>query len=112
MGVLHLAIANQRMEMIDLIMMSCEHADINLLSPSAGTPLHVACKTGNLKIVQKLILSGADILIKHPATGLVARETTNNQRIIFLLEKYEKHQLIHEKKKNHVHMDIATNKSE
>ena len=49
--------------MVDLILMS-ELANINLISPPSGTPLHMASKIGNLKIVQQLLINGADINIK------------------------------------------------
>lgn len=91
MGVLHLAIAMDRLEMVELLMANSKTLKLNLISKQEGTPLHLACKLGNLKIVQKLVLAGADILVQHPVTGLLARESTDNQRIIFLLEKYEKH---------------------
>jgi menaquinone-dependent protoporphyrinogen IX oxidase len=51
MGALHIAVNMQRNDLVDLILMS-ELSNINLLSPLVGTPLHLACKTGNLKIVQ------------------------------------------------------------
>ena len=51
MGVLHVAVNFQRNDLIDLILMS-ERIDINLMSSLHGTPLHLACKIGNLKIVQ------------------------------------------------------------
>jgi ankyrin repeat protein len=51
MGVLHVAVSFQRNDMIDLILMH-PAADVNLMSNLHGTPLHLACKIGNLKIVQ------------------------------------------------------------
>ena len=51
MGVLHVAVNHQRNDLIDLILMS-EKADIDLMSSLHGTPLHLACKMGNMKIVQ------------------------------------------------------------
>jgi hypothetical protein len=116
MSALHVAIQLGTKVMVDLVMAYGNGVDINLVSPAAGTPLHLACKTGNLKIVQKLVFAGADTMIRHPQTGLLARESTNNQRIIFLLEKYEKHQLVQaEKKKNRkgpVEFENSTNRSE
>ena len=88
MGVLHLAVSLQRNDMIDLILMS-DQTDINLVSPLHGTPLHLACKMGNLKIVQQLLINGADINIKS-LKGKLAKDNTDNQRVIFLIEKYEK----------------------
>jgi ankyrin repeat protein len=63
MGVLHIAVNFQRNDMIDLILMS-QTVDINLMSSLHGTPLHLACKAGNLKIVQRLLIHGADITLK------------------------------------------------
>ncbi len=74
--------------------MSCPGVDLNLNSPSVGAPLHVACKKSNLKVVQKLVLSGADIMLKEPVKNLLPKDITDNQRIIFLLEKYEKIQMV------------------
>lgn len=45
-----MAIAKQHTEIIDLIIVHAKEVDINLVSPSVGSPLHVACKVGNLKI--------------------------------------------------------------
>ena len=89
MGVLHVAVSFQRNDMIDLILMS-ERADINLMSSLHGTPLHLACKMGNLKIVQQLLISGADIQIKCTKNGKLAKDSTDNQRVVYLIEKYEK----------------------
>lgn len=75
--------------MIDLILMS-ERADINLMSSLPGTPLHLACKIGNLKIVQQLLINGADIQIKCIKNGKLAKDSTDNQRVVYLIEKYEK----------------------
>ena len=51
MGVLHVAVNYQRNDLIDLVLMS-ELTNVNLNSILHGTPLHLACKIGNLKIVQ------------------------------------------------------------
>ena len=53
MSALHVAVNLHRNDMIDLILMS-DLADINIMSSLHGTPLHLACKIGNLKIVQNL----------------------------------------------------------
>jgi ankyrin repeat protein len=42
-----------------------------------GTPLHLACYIGSLKIVQMLILNNADFNIKN-AKGKVPKEVTKN----------------------------------
>ena len=72
--------------MVDLILMS-ERADVNLMSDLHGTPLHLACKICNLKIVQQLLIHGANITLK--SKGKLANDYTDNQRIVFLIEKYE-----------------------
>lgn len=89
MGVLHVAVSFQRNDLIDLILMS-EQTTINLMSSLHGTPLHLACKIGNLKIVQQLLINGADISAKSLKNGKLAKDSTDNQRIVFLIEKYEK----------------------
>lgn len=89
MGVLHIAVSFQRNDVIDLILMS-KKADINLMSSLVGTPLHLACKIGNLKIVQQLLINGADIYLKCTKNGKLAKDSTDNQRVIYLIEKYEK----------------------
>ena len=89
MGVLHVAVNYQRHDLIDLILMA-EATNVNLNSNLHGTPLHLACKIGNLKIVQQLLISGADFSIKSQKNGKLAKDCTDNQRIVFLIEKYEK----------------------
>ena len=51
--------------------------DINAISEEFGTPLHVACKISNIKIVQKLILIGANIEIVD-SKGKSAKNITDN----------------------------------
>lgn len=63
MGALHVAVNLQSADMINLILMS-DKTDINLMSSLHGTPLHLACKIGNLKIVQTLLINNADITLK------------------------------------------------
>jgi len=53
-----------------------ELADINLMSPIHGTPLHMASKIGNLKIVQQLLLNGASI--NMVANGKLPKDMTKN----------------------------------
>ena len=67
-----------------------EQTKVNLNSELHGTPLHLACKIGNLKIVQQLLINGADFSIKSAKNGKLAKDNTDNQRIVFLIEKYEK----------------------
>ena len=89
--ILHMAIEKQQMQMIDIILMS--QPDINAMSKEHGTPLHVACKTSNMKVVQRLVLIGANIQATD-SKGKMANNITENQKIVFLLEKYEKLQKI------------------
>lgn len=89
MTILHLAISLNNKEFVDFILMSSKDVDKNKFSESHGTPIHIACKTGNIQIVQKLVLSGADSSLKDK-NGKLAIELTQNQKIIYLLEKYNK----------------------
>jgi ankyrin repeat protein len=73
MGVLHVAVNSQRNDLIDLILMS-EKTNINLNSSLHGAPLHLACKIGNAKIVQQLLINGADISIKSLRNGKAAKD--------------------------------------
>lgn len=86
MGVLHMAVNMQRNDLVDLILLS-ELSNIDLVSPIHGSPLHMACKQGNTKLVQQLLINGADINIRFK--GKLAKDCTDNQRISFLIEKYE-----------------------
>jgi ankyrin repeat protein len=88
MAVLHVAVNYERHDLIDLILMS-ERTDINIMSGLHGTPLHVASRMGNLKIVQQLLMHGADMSLKSQKNGKLAKHSTDNQRIVFLIEKYE-----------------------
>ena len=55
-------------------------------------------------------MSGADVLVRNPLTGLLARESTSSQRIIYLLEKYEKNRLLKiEKVKETIQNAVARN---
>ena len=51
---------------------------MNLNSELHGTPLHLACKIGNLKIVQQLLINGADFSIKSAKNGKLAKDNTDN----------------------------------
>ena len=50
MGILHMAVNLERNDLIDLVLMS-DRTDVNLMSSLYGTPLHMAAKIANLKIV-------------------------------------------------------------
>mmetsp|Transcript_17984 Transcript_17984/g.12917 ORF Transcript_17984/g.12917 Transcript_17984/m.12917 type:complete len:131 (+) Transcript_17984:327-719(+) len=88
MGALHIAVSRTQPAVIELLLMNSE-IDIDLLSPLHGTPLHTACRGSSVKIVQQLLLSNANINIKN-AKNKTPKEVTKNQRIIYLIEKYEK----------------------
>jgi ankyrin repeat protein len=51
MGPLHIAAFLKSNDIIELLL-TCERTDINLMSPIHGTPLHVACRGGNVKVIQ------------------------------------------------------------
>lgn len=59
------------------------------MSEVHGSPLHIACKGGSVKIVQQLLLNNADFSLKN-TKGKLPKEVTLNQRIVYLIEKYEK----------------------
>lgn len=83
-----MAVSLKASEVIELLL-TCERTDIDLISPIHGTALHVACMGGSVKIVQQLLLNNADFNVKNDKLK-VAKEVTKNQRIIYLIEKYEK----------------------
>lgn len=47
---LHIAVQLKLNEIIELLL-TLETTDINIMSPIHGTPLHIACKGGNVKII-------------------------------------------------------------
>jgi hypothetical protein len=71
------------------LLLTCERTEIDVYSEVHGTPLHIACKGGSVKVVQQLLLNNADYTVKNEK-GKSAKEVTKNQRIIYLIEKYEK----------------------
>ena len=85
-----MAIAKERMDIIDLILQKASNVQIDVLSQTHGTPLHIACRSGNIKIVQKLVMNGANIYHPEPKKNLLPKQVTFNQKIVFLLERYEK----------------------
>ena len=88
MSALHIAVQLKSSEVIELLL-TCEKTEIDVMSPIHGTPLHLACRGGSVKIVQQLLLNNADFTLRN-AKGKSVKEVTNNQRIIYLIEKYEK----------------------
>lgn len=55
----HLAIANQRHDLIDELLKKI--TDINKTTNDGATPLHIAAEHYNLKMIQKLVNAGAEI---------------------------------------------------
>eukprot|EP00347_Sterkiella_histriomuscorum_P006016 403354389 len=88
MSPLHLAVQMKSSEIIELLL-THEKTEIDKMSPLHGTPLHLACRGGSVKIVQQLLLNNADFTLKN-MKGKSVKDVTNNQRIIYLIEKYEK----------------------
>ena len=72
------------------------------MSSLHGTPLHLSCKIENLKIVQQLLVNNADFTIKSQKNGKLAKNCTDNQRIIFLIEKYEKFRALEMEEKSSI----------
>ena len=77
MTILHIAIKLNRQDLVDLIISNSNNIDLDIESYTHGTPLHEACRNGNIKIVQKLVLSNANIFIRDSKCKL-AKECTNN----------------------------------
>ena len=75
-----------------------KRTEINKHSMLHGTPLHTACRTGSLKIVQQLLLNNASIYQKcevikfvnkqQIVSLLTPQEVTKDFRIIALIAKY------------------------
>jgi len=86
---LHLAAEKAFNDIIELLLMgpSC---DINVQSPSVGTPLHAACLAGKIKTVQILLLNGANLLLKNEKKKSAKDLAEDHPRIVYLIEKYEK----------------------
>ena len=90
LAALHIACQLKDLDIID-ILLQCDKLDVNLCAPQKNgeTALHMACRLDEMQIVQRLLLSGADFTIRS-AKNKVAKEVTKNQRIVYLIEKYEK----------------------
>ncbi|CDW79366.1 protein kinase domain containing protein [Stylonychia lemnae] len=88
MSALHIAVQMKSSDVIELLL-THDKTEIDIQSSIHGTPLHLACRGGSVKIVQQLLLNNADLSIKNNKFK-TAKEVTNNQRIIYLIEKYEK----------------------
>jgi len=88
MAPLHVAVQIRSGEIIELLL-ACDRTDIDVYSDVHGTPLHLACRGGSIKVVQQLLLNNADFMARSPK-GKLAKEMTKNQRIVYLIEKYEK----------------------
>lgn len=48
---LHLAVQMKASDVIELLL-TCERTEIDVVSPGQGTPLHIACRGGSVKVVQ------------------------------------------------------------
>lgn len=77
MTILHIAIKQNKQDLVDLIISNSNNIDLDIESYTYGTPLHEACRNGNIKIVQKLVLCNANIFIRDSKCKL-AKECTNN----------------------------------
>ena len=88
MAALHIAACRMYPAIIELILMN-KRARIDIFSPLHGTPLHLACFVGSVKIVQQLLLNGASINVVNSKNRL-SRDLTSNQRILYLIDKNEK----------------------
>lgn len=73
--------------------------DINIQNNSGDTPLHKAVLTNRVEIVQILLSNGANVLIKN-SDGLLAKQLTNDQHILEMLEAAE------QVDKNRVRVDL------
>ena len=62
MSALHIAVSRTQPAIIEMLLL-CKRTQINLMSPLHGTPLHTACKAGHVKVVQQLLLFGANITL-------------------------------------------------
>jgi ankyrin repeat protein len=62
MAALHIAACRMYPAVIELILMN-KRAKIDIQSPLHGTPLHIACLVGSVKIVQQLLLNGAGVKV-------------------------------------------------
>lgn len=74
--------------------------------------MHLACTIGNLKIVQQLLINGADICMKSLKTGKVAKDTTKNQRIVYLIEKYEKLRAMERESSNSSNVSMSSDEED
>lgn len=98
MSPLHIAVSRMQPAIIELLLMN-KKTDVNIHSPLHGTPLHTACRTGSLKIVQQLLLNKANIAATceviqfvdgvRASKQVTPKEVTKDKRIIRLIEKYE-----------------------
>ena len=87
MTALHLAVIRGLPSLIELLLLH-ESTNVNQSSQLHGTPLHTACKSGSLKIVQQLLLNGAS-LQATTEDGLAPRDMAADQRVLALIERYE-----------------------
>ena len=76
MAPLHIAVQIQSSEIIELLL-TYDRTIIDIQSSIFGTPLHLACKGGSVKIVQQLLLNNADFMIRNQKHKL-PKEVTKN----------------------------------
>ena len=50
-SILHQALHLNEIKLIDFILIASKGIDVNLVSSVHGSPLHVACQVGNIKVV-------------------------------------------------------------
>ncbi|XP_059839575.1 CARD- and ANK-domain containing inflammasome adapter protein [Hypanus sabinus] len=91
---LHLAAEHSHEGLVELLLVS--GASINALDNAKDTPLHCACKSGNIGTAQKLInwsdgeipkFHSTNSLKKTPLQVAESRDTDNHQQIAILLRK-------------------------
>jgi len=87
MAPLHIAACLMYPSIIELLLLN-KKTDIEINSPLHGTPLHIACHVGSVKIVQQLLLNGASINAVNSKNKL-PRDLTSNQRIQYLIDRQE-----------------------